>query len=36
MRWDERQRAMLGAMGLTIWSPPGTVDLAHWRRLAGP
>jgi DNA polymerase len=26
MRWDDRQRAMLGAMGLTIWGPPGRVD----------
>lgn len=25
MRWDDRQRAMLGAMGLTIWGPARTV-----------
>lgn len=27
MRWSERQRAMLGAMGVTIWAPPGTETL---------
>jgi len=26
MRLDDRQRAMLGAMGLTIWGPPGPAD----------
>ena len=23
MRWSERQREMLGAMGITLWAPPG-------------
>lgn len=26
MRWDDRQRAMLGAMGLTIWAPRRAAD----------
>jgi DNA polymerase len=27
MRWTERQRAMLGAMGITLWSPPAGADI---------
>ncbi|MFO1219077.1 MAG: uracil-DNA glycosylase [Burkholderiaceae bacterium] len=40
MRWSERQRAMLQAMGLTLWAPPQTpadsAAAAATARTAGP
>lgn len=31
MRWSERQREMLGAMGITLWSPPAVAPVPATR-----
>jgi DNA polymerase len=36
MRWTERQRAMLGAMGITLWGPPERDEVASASAVAAP